>query len=207
MQLDLTTKNLEGFMKFLILISCLLIGSSAFACPGTDQFTLCPNDSVIDPNGHRGSIKAVLQNRTVAVAYPGYSKNYFWSPEKLAVTRGCSPSSVRHCVGATVIDTNGHEGRISGVFRNGKVNVDYSGYSKSYIWEVQDLAITEGCTRDNYCVGDTVINTNGWEGKVSGVFQNGKVTINYSGYSKSYTWETRDLAVTNECSDRSIIVN
>jgi hypothetical protein len=170
-------------------------------CAQKDAY--CVGKKVINDNGLRGTIGGVFQDGEVAVKYDGYTSYNKWPLNRLARTEGCSEDN--YCVANIVINDKGLSGIVTGVYLDGEVAVRYDGYTTNNKWPTQRLAYTTGCSSDNYCVNDVIINDNGLAGSVTGVYKDGEVAVKYNGYTTNNKWPTNRLAVTDACADRSII--
>lgn len=97
----------------------------------------------------------------------------------LLVLGSFSSFACDYCVGAKVITDLGKVGIISGKIQDDKVAIAYGSNSVDYSYEISKVALTTGCTSDGFCVGDKVITDYQMVGIVRGVFQSGKVAIEF----------------------------
>lgn len=110
-------------------------------------------------------------------------------------------------VGDQVWTSNGSEGEVLGIYRDGSVSVriNYSNYNYS----IENIA-TRNCISRETCTGSTVWTTNGSEGRLNGTFINGDVSvkINYSNYKYSIDNVAIEGCVADFCSrDRVVTRN
>jgi preprotein translocase subunit YajC len=85
------------------------------------------------------------------------------------------------CPGDPVVDSSGYSGNVVAVNPFQKtVAVNYGGAINSQ-YPIQTVALGLGCF-EGYCVGDSVVDSSGYPGKVSAVNPyNGNIAINYGG--------------------------
>ncbi len=97
------------------------------------------------------------------------------------------PTSSWVKVGESVINSNGFEGRVTGVLSETKVLVLFANSYQSVSVETRYLAVKYGSSQ-GFSVGDYVKNNYGEKGKVTGIFQDGGVTVKFRGASK-HIWQ------------------
>ncbi|MBI4424706.1 MAG: hypothetical protein HY554_13315 [Elusimicrobia bacterium] len=158
---------------------------------------ICVGDRIVTSYRHSGRVAGIFHDGTVLFYRddyaPGTIGHVFDAPdyfrettELIARTRGCSGG---FCVGAKVIASEG-AGKVAGVFSHREyLSVRIQG--EYYDIDPDQIAKREGCS-GQFCVGDKAINTkNGYAGRVSGVFQDGRVSLNSDG--KEHVCATADL--------------
>lgn len=126
-------------------LSVFVLATSVLACDGKEQFSYCVGDHVINSNGLEGTVSGIAEKGFVMVKYPNNSLHRLWSTSHLAVTKGCSPTDSHYCVNDRVINSNGKEGTISGIFQTGFVTVTYADDHNNYTWTTSHLIRIEGC--------------------------------------------------------------
>lgn len=163
----------------------------------------CVGSDVINDNGIRGNIAGVYQDGEVAIQFNGYNTYNKWPVNRLALTYGCTYKGF--CVGDKTINDKGIVGTVAGITYEQELMIQFNGYSTYNKWPMNRMAYTSGCTADDYCVGDVIINDNGIQGTITGVYLDGEVAVNFNGYSTNNKWPTMRLAVTEACADRGLV--
>lgn len=176
-------------------------------CPRESDGGLCTGARVISDNGLPGTVTAVFGGGSdVMVRFDGYSTNNKWPASRLARTMGCT--SDRYCVDETIISDNGLRGKIEAVSPDGQVMIRFDGYSTYNKWPTSKLSRTRGCTRDGFCMEDTVISDNGLKGSIKAISKStGKVHVKFDGYSTYNQWPTSRLGIAFGCTSDDFCVN
>lgn len=91
-------------------------------------------------------------------------------------------------VGDRVINSNGFEGRVTGIINSQKANIRFKNSYNSVSVRVQYLARTYGSSNSGLAVGDRVKSPYGVIGTVSGVFKDGAVSVMYRNAQK-HIWQ------------------
>jgi hypothetical protein len=142
--------------------------------------TVCSQDSTFDL-GKAGDIKAVVSQLRESAAAD-------------TATLDCQAADVPGFqVGETVIDANGYGGTVAGIYRGGRVAVRYPGYRINHMKDASTLARASGCGH-GFCVGESVIDANGYGGTVAGIYRGGRVAVRYPGYNINYVKDASTLA-------------
>ena len=113
-------------------------------------------------------------------------------------------NGLRYCRQDRVI-YNSSEVTLFATLPNGTAKVKYQNNSDFYDRSIEDLAVTSGCTRNGYCVGQEVIYSSSLV-TITGIMQNGDVKVQYRNNSDHYTRKTEDLAVLFGCVDEGFCV-
>ena len=169
-------KSILSILTGLILVSSI----QANACPRSQQRLICPGDKVVDNNGYVGMASGVNPfQQMVSINYGGSSDN-IKSITSTAIGAGCLEG---YCVGDLAIDDNGYRGRIDAVNPyNRTVAINYGGSSDN-IKNIESISLGLGCMM-GYCVGDKVIDDEGYKGEVDAINRfRGTAAVNYGGSS------------------------
>lgn len=102
------------------------------------------------------------------------------------------PVSTWVLVGESVINSNGFEGEVTRILSQYQVEVRFSNSTRPVLINTQYLAVRRGSTY-GYKVGDYIKNMHGEKGKITGIFQDGNVTVMFKGAPKHYWQDPRTL--------------
>lgn len=184
--------------SILSILTGLILASSihAKACPRSNEKLLCPGDKVVDINGYVGTVSGVNPfQQTVSINYGGSTDN-IKTITSTAIGFGCLEG---YCIGDLAVDQRGYRGRIDAVNPyNRTVAINYGG-STDNIEYIENVALGLGCAI-GYCVGDTVIDDNGYKGKMEAINRfKETAAVNYGG-SNDNIKRIRSLSSSEICS-------
>jgi hypothetical protein len=155
-------------MKLMILGSkiaatlLLLASTSAFACPHSVQQFICPGDRVVDHDAFQGRVIAVnrFEHMASVMLDSGAVENE--EIQTLAVAAGCLEA---FCMGDKVVDGDAFEGRVIAVNPNTRELAIMLDSGVVELEKTDLMTVSYGCTL-GYCVGDTVIDADTFQGSV-----------------------------------------
>lgn len=142
-----------------------------------EQGILRIGDTVITADNRSGVVDSIFpQTNKVVVRHKTYG-NRSWSPDKIAVTNGCTKWI---CVGDKVVTLDRRSGEVVGYFNNGNVVVLNGTYGYR-TFSPEKVALTVGCT-SSFCTGDSVITSDNRYGTIVGFFPKGLVVVYHQVY-------------------------
>lgn len=163
------------FLSFILFLNA----STSFACHRSHSQYLCPGDTVFSENGFSGTVlginpaaleAAVRWWRTPEGAKGDVTMTHKYSG--LAIADGCIDA---YCVGDVVVSANGFTGAIAGVNPYAGTAAVHWDKTPEGVWgdlintiPITGLSLGYGCL-NNFCVGDTVISSNGFVGIIVGI--------------------------------------
>jgi hypothetical protein len=122
------------------------------------------------------------------------------------------------CTGDNVIEVkSGQNVKIAAITANNSAFIKFpmfSGYrrDRTFQFSVDNLAVTKGCTVDDFCVGDKVMeNQSGQEVTITGIYLSGKVSIKFSSFSgyrtdRNFSYLTQSITMIKPVKKRSLII-
>lgn len=146
---------------------------------------------VITADGARGKVVGMFLATDKVVVQDHILQNKTWSTSKIAVTNGCVDA---FCVGDKVITVDQNTGTVVGYFGNGQLVVQTS-ILENKIWNQNQVAFAFGCSAEN-CVGDGVITADEKNGRISGLFGDGRIVVQ-NAILQHRIWFPEQIALTN----------
>jgi hypothetical protein len=143
-------------------------------------------DALISWDGTIPGISSDDSNHDSETDYPTTS-NDSTSNNSRPSSEHRTPVSTWVSVGESVINSNGFEGRVTGIINEYKVDVKFINSSHSVPVKTQYLAVRRGSSL-GFSVGDYIKNNYGEKGKITGIFPDGNVSVKFKGAHK-HNWQ------------------
>ncbi len=177
--------------KIIAAVFALILSGNILACTEMNAFKYCKGALVINKSGLKAQIIELLPNNRAVVKYPQYEIEEYANLKDLAVSTG---ESLGHAINDEVMTPYGETGVISGVFQDGDISIFINDFWNHKVFSAEKIALIDGCTEDQFCVGQQVSNPYGKVATIVAYFPHeGQVFLEFPRQERFFKWDTKKL--------------
>ncbi|UXR65822.1 beta-sandwich domain-containing protein [Bdellovibrio bacteriovorus] len=163
----------------------------------------CSGYNILYSGSYSGMIRTIFSNRKAQVVLDGYSGLHLVDLSQLSRSMNCLNN---FCVGEHVRYSNTYEAHIKAIYSSGVARVVLEGYSGVHAVQISQLSKMLNCS-GGFCVGENVMYSNTYKGRVIKIYSNGQALVTLDGYSGYHTVAISQLSRPITCAQGICVGN
>lgn len=156
---------------------------------------LCSGYNILYSHNYAGMIRTIYSNKKAQVVLDGYSGLHIVDLSQLSPSVNCLKN---FCAGQNALYSNTYDATIKTIYASGRALVSLAGYSGLHFVDISQLSKVLTCS-GGFCVGETVMYSSTYKGKVIKIYGNNQALLTLEGYSGTHVVSISQLSRPISC--------